>query len=85
MEIIIIMATILILALVFLVIGNLNSFFKKKLKKTVPQVNLCTNCKTGRESYILDPASGVCPNISAWENGKCPFFEPVDDSTNTDI
>ncbi len=42
--------------------------------------NICSRCKTGRESLKIDPLSGVCPYIVSWKDGKCYFFKELDDS-----
>ena len=40
---------------------------------------LCPKCKTGAESYKLDPKSEVCPYLQ-YHNGKsCPFFSPIEE------
>lgn len=40
---------------------------------------LCPKCKTGAESYKLDPKSEVCPYLR-YHNGKsCPFFSPIEE------
>ena len=38
---------------------------------------LCPICKTGLESYKLDPNSPVCPYIDCYKNGECTYFVPV--------
>lgn len=38
----------------------------------------CPKCKVGKESYELDRHSDTCPYIGCWENGKCPFYVPLD-------
>ncbi len=41
---------------------------------------LCPKCKTGADSYKLDPKSVMCPYIH-FHNGKsCPFFAPIEKS-----
>lgn len=38
---------------------------------------LCPKCKTGKESYMLDKHSEVCPYIYCYKNGKCAYFKPI--------
>lgn len=40
---------------------------------------ICPKCKVGKESFELDKHSETCPHIECWEDGKCPFFKPIDD------
>lgn len=45
---------------------------------------LCPKCKTGAESYKLDPKSEVCPYLQ-YHNGKsCQFFSPIEESEVND-
>lgn len=41
---------------------------------------LCPNCKTGADSYRLDPKSPMCPYIQSHNGERCPFFLPIDES-----
>lgn len=38
---------------------------------------LCPKCKTGAESYRLDPRSTVCPYLQCNTGKACSFFSPV--------
>ena len=41
---------------------------------------LCPKCKTGAESYKLDPKSPMCPYLE-YHNGKtCPYFSELSES-----
>lgn len=45
---------------------------------------ICPKCKTGAESYKLDPKSPVCPHLE-YHNGKsCSFFSPIEESEVND-
>ena len=44
----------------------------------------CPECKTGKGAYELDPEAHECPYISCWKNGKCPFYIPLNDSSDDD-
>ncbi len=46
---------------------------------------ICPKCRTGKESYELDPKSDACPNISCWKNGKCPFYIPLEKPPKSSI
>lgn len=41
---------------------------------------LCPNCKTGAESYKLDPKSPVCPYMGFHNGETCSFFKPLKES-----
>lgn len=41
---------------------------------------LCPNCKTGADSYKLDPRSRVCPYQQYYKNKRCPFYAPIKES-----
>ncbi len=45
---------------------------------------LCPKCKTGVESYRLDPKSPMCPYLSSHNGEKCPFFVPIKESEAND-
>ena len=56
-------------------------FFKKPKKYETAKENdteklLCPNCKTGKESYLLDRLSESCPYIECMQDGKCKFYIP---------
>ena len=40
---------------------------------------LCPKCKTGAESYRLDPKSPMCPYLQYHNVERCPFFVPIKD------
>lgn len=45
---------------------------------------LCPKCKTGLESYQLDPKSEACPYL-AYHNGEtCIFYKPLYDESESD-
>ena len=56
--------------------GDENMFWGKQI---------CSNCKTGKESYELDNYSETCPYIGCWENGKCHFYVPLDNPSKNKI
>ena len=39
---------------------------------------ICPKCKTGKHTFELDHGSDICPNISCWKDGTCPFFLPIE-------
>lgn len=41
---------------------------------------LCPQCKTGAESYRLDPKSPMCPYLQYHNVERCPFFVPIKES-----
>lgn len=41
---------------------------------------LCPKCKTGADSYKLDPRSPVCPYQQYYKKKSCPFFAPIEES-----
>ena len=38
---------------------------------------ICSNCKTGKESYELDTHSENCPYMMCWSNGRCDYYKPL--------
>lgn len=46
---------------------------------------ICPKCKVGKWSYELDKHSEACPYIGCWKDGKCQFFEPINDSSKKGI
>ena len=44
--------------------------------------NICSNCKTGRDSLILDPQSPICPYLELKIDGKCQAYAPVCDAND---
>lgn len=44
---------------------------------------ICPSCKTGKESYLLDPYADVCPYIDYLRKGKCPFYKPLSKKERT--
>lgn len=36
--------------------------------------HLCPNCKTGKESYLLDKRSPFCPYIFCHKDASCSMF-----------
>ncbi len=39
---------------------------------------LCSNCKTGKDSFEMDKNSGTCPYIYCYEDNTCSFYEPLE-------
>ena len=50
----------------------------KKYGDVLQKKKMCSGCKTGMDSYTLDPHSEACPYIGCWENGRCQFFVPLE-------
>jgi len=44
---------------------------------------ICSSCKTGKESYELDKHSEACPYIGCWKDGKCSFYVPLEMPSQT--
>lgn len=40
---------------------------------------LCPNCKTGAESYRLDPKSAECPYLVYHTGRECKMYVPLDE------
>lgn len=38
---------------------------------------LCPKCKTGADSYKLDPRSPICPYQQYHKGKSCPFFASI--------
>ncbi len=38
---------------------------------------LCPNCKTGQESYIIDPGAPACPYFTCYNGFRCAYYVPV--------
>ncbi len=47
---------------------------KTKLKK---RKILCPDCKTGRDSYLLDETSPVCPYLGCYNGRRCTYYVPL--------
>lgn len=43
---------------------------------------LCSNCKTGEESYALEPDSFACPYLHCRNEYDCAYFVPIKISNN---
>ena len=37
--------------------------------------NICSRCKTGEDSYLLDKNSPFCPYIAFYKDNKCSKFK----------
>lgn len=55
---------------------------KVKMKK---RKILCSNCKTGQESCIIDPGSPACPYVSCYDGFKCAYYVPVKNEKGKEI
>lgn len=40
--------------------------------------HICSNCRTGKDTYDIDPKSETCPYIECLKNGKCSFYVPLE-------
>jgi len=45
--------------------------------------NICSSCKTGKESFLLDPLSLECPYIARCKNGKCTKYVKLENEKNS--
>ena len=41
--------------------------------------HICSDCKTGKDTYNIDPKSEICPYIECLKNGKCSFYVPLEE------
>ena len=40
--------------------------------------HICSGCKTGKDTYEIDPKSETCPYIECLKNGECSFYVPLE-------
>ena len=45
---------------------------------------LCPNCKTGLESYLLDKQSPMCPYIHLHQSDGCTMYKELLDTKETE-
>ncbi len=57
----------------------------EQASKMYLEKQICPKCKVGKESYEFDRHSETCPYIECWQDEKCPFFKPIDESQNKGI
>lgn len=48
------------------------------------KTHICSNCKTGKIAYDMDPEAEVCPYVGCWKNNKCHFYEPLTEEAKTE-
>ena len=48
--------------------------------KNKNKVQLCPNCKTGADSYILDDKSPVCPYMHLHNGESCAKFKKMQET-----
>lgn len=41
------------------------------------KMQICPNCKIGKESYEDDPQSHCCPHIEHMKDGRCSYYVPI--------
>jgi len=41
------------------------------------KLQLCPNCKTGQDTYLLDSRSPFCPHIACHDGERCVMFVPL--------
>ena len=46
---------------------------------------LCPNCKTGQESYSVDPHSCACPYITCYNGFRCAYYKPLNNENKKEI
>ena len=39
---------------------------------------ICSKCRTGKNTYDMDPKSENCPYIECIKNGECSFYVPLE-------
>lgn len=47
------------------------------MEKKTDNVLLCPNCQTGKESYLLDSKSPVCPYLHFHAGQSCIKFKKI--------
>ena len=57
----------------------------EKIDKMLWKKQVCSECKTGRDSYLLDEHSDSCPYIGCWKDGICQFYLPLEKYRNGQI
>ena len=45
--------------------------------KKKPKRIICPDCKTGKDSYLIDENSPVCPYIDSYDGYNCSFYESI--------
>ena len=45
-------------------------------------IQLCTNCKTGVDTYTLDKHSPVCPHLDCHNGKTCAMYVPLEKSAH---
>ena len=48
------------------------------IEKIEKSEQLCPNCKTGLDTYLLDERSPFCPHISCHNGKTCSMFIPLE-------
>lgn len=46
-------------------------------KGTKEKKVICSNCKTGKENYLLDDKSWTCPFVVHCDGEKCLYYKPL--------
>ncbi len=46
-------------------------------KKKNPKRIICPDCKTGKNSYLIDENSPVCPYFDSYDGCNCAFYDPI--------
>ena len=49
-----------------------------KLFKRKKYLMLCSDCKTGRDSYVIDKNSDSCPYYACYTGTFCAYYEPLE-------
>ncbi|MBE7047327.1 MAG: nitrous oxide-stimulated promoter family protein [Ruminococcaceae bacterium] len=88
----ILLVSVLIILTAFVIIAMYCSFviaarFDKQLHEGIKnhhytKNSLCPQCKTGKESYILDSQSENCPYLEYYNNEGCLYFISIKSSSN---
>ena len=45
---------------------------------------LCPNCKTGQDTYLLDSKNPFCPYIQCHKGNTCSMYVPLKQNTEQD-
>ena len=44
---------------------------------------ICSRCKTGKNTLLLDPREPECPYLARCGNGSCPFYRRLENTKET--
>lgn len=68
----------LMLAVIAVVPLFLPARYKKRIFSERKMRVLCPNCKTGRDSYLIDETSPICPYLGCYNGRRCAYYVPIE-------